>query len=325
MSDPYDGVKGGRLRFKGGSVAATSKSIRKNKYKTKNKNKTTTTDDPIDDSTTAATPNNDVGGGGDVYTIDAAKKLKYEQLFPVEAKKFGYDPKSDSKTLEDALDDRVKKKADRYLSASFSFCDICVERKESDRMFNIDGCVHSYCSNCVSKHVAAKIQDNITIVTCPGLNCKAVLERDTCGPVLSKEVLDQWNDALCKELISASPKIYCPFKDCSAMLMNDSEGEVIKESECPFCHRLFCAECQVPWHPGVKCEDYQRLNEDERGRDDLMMRDLAKQKKWSRCPKCKFYVERTEGCPHITCRCKFQFCYGCESEWSLNHGGCRKN
>ncbi|PPD81885.1 hypothetical protein GOBAR_DD21181 [Gossypium barbadense] len=54
-------------------------------------------------------------GGADIYTIDAAKKMKYEELFPVEARKFGYDPKNPKATsVEQALDDRVKKKADRY-------------------------------------------------------------------------------------------------------------------------------------------------------------------------------------------------------------------
>lgn len=87
------------------------------------------------------------------------------------------------------------------------------------------------------------------------------------------------------------------------MLVYENDGEtVISESECPFCHRLFCAQCYVPWHPGVNCEEYQRLNVDERGREDLMVRELAKEKKWSRCPHCKYYVERTEGCPHMTCR-----------------------
>jgi hypothetical protein len=32
----------------------------------------------------------------------------------VEAKKFGYEAKTKAKPIEDALDDRVKKKADRY-------------------------------------------------------------------------------------------------------------------------------------------------------------------------------------------------------------------
>ncbi|KAF5176218.1 hypothetical protein FRX31_034192 [Thalictrum thalictroides] len=55
------------------------------------------------------------GSAADIYTIDAAKKMKYDQLFPVEAKKFGYDPlAAKSTSVEQALDDRVKKKADRY-------------------------------------------------------------------------------------------------------------------------------------------------------------------------------------------------------------------
>nr|GMD39369.1 hypothetical protein DM860_017167 [Ipomoea batatas] len=56
------------------------------------------------------------GGDNSIYTIDAAKKMKYDELFPVEAKKFGYDPKAKANSVEQALDDRVKKKADRYFS-----------------------------------------------------------------------------------------------------------------------------------------------------------------------------------------------------------------
>ncbi|KAJ7970197.1 Organic cation/carnitine transporter like [Quillaja saponaria] len=62
-----------------------------------------------------ATESGDGGGiGGGEYTIDAAKRMKYDDLFPVEAKKFGYDPKAKTKSVEEALDDRIKKKADRY-------------------------------------------------------------------------------------------------------------------------------------------------------------------------------------------------------------------
>ncbi|XAR48275.1 hypothetical protein NMG60_11031034 [Bertholletia excelsa] len=124
MGDPYERVKGGRLTFKGGSLASRSKSIDKKKSK-KNKSKEKhyklSVDEHEQEEPEIAT---DAGGGkedgsiatagGEVYTIDAAKRMKYEQLFPVEAKKFGYDPKSNVRSVEDALDDRVKKKADRY-------------------------------------------------------------------------------------------------------------------------------------------------------------------------------------------------------------------
>lgn len=208
--------------------------------------------------------------------------------------------------------------------SSLSFCEICVERKENDQMFTTQSCNHSYCSDCISKHVSTRVEENLTVVRCPGVHCETVLELDECRPLLPEVVIHRWEDALCQEFINASQRFYCPFRDCSALLLNDG-GEVIREAECPFCHRLFCAQCYVPWHPGIACEDFQRLNEYERGREDLMVRELAQEKKWARCPKCKYYVERTVGCPHMVCRCQFEFCYGCGEKWSNTHGGCQRN
>jgi E3 ubiquitin-protein ligase RNF144 len=189
-------------------------------------------------------------------------------------------------------------------SSSSSFCDICVERKDDHQMFRNESCLHSFCSDCIGKHVSTKIQLGITTVSCPGLECRAVLKLDACRTMLPKDVMERWDEALCRALIASEMMFYCPFKDCSGMLVNGKEeGEVvIRESECPFCHRLFCAQCCVPWHPGIECEEFQRINENEREREDLMLRELARGNKWRRCPNCKYYVERTEGCLHMTCR-----------------------
>ncbi|XP_022722076.1 uncharacterized protein LOC111279316 [Durio zibethinus] len=112
MSEAYERVKGGRLTFKGGSLA-TRKSIDKVKKKHKKKKNADDGSQPSLDAAASAVEGSE--SGGDVYTIDAAKKMKYEELFPVEAKKFGYDPQNpQAKSVEQALDDRVKKKADRY-------------------------------------------------------------------------------------------------------------------------------------------------------------------------------------------------------------------
>ncbi|KAI5400924.1 E3 ubiquitin-protein ligase RSL1 [Lathyrus oleraceus] len=206
-------------------------------------------------------------------------------------------------------------------------CEICAEAKTDEEMFRNQGCYHSFCSECVVKQVATKIQENITVVSCPGLNCEGVLELETLRPLLPKELIDRWDDAMCEALLLTVPKFYCPFKDCSAMLLDEDEegGEGIRESECPFCHRLFCARCHVSWHPGVSCEEFQTLNVDERGSQDLLVRELANQKKWKRCSRCRFYVEKKEGCLHITCRCKHEFCYACGEPWTNTHGGCQRN
>ncbi|KAG6725262.1 hypothetical protein I3842_02G024300 [Carya illinoinensis] len=149
--------------------------------------------------------------------------------------------------------------------SSSCFCEICADRKDGEEMFKNHSCVHSFCSDCISKHVATKIQESVAVVYCPEVGCEAVLTIDDCRRVLPNEVQERWDKVLCETQILPFQTFYCPFKDCSAVLENDNEGEVIRESECPSCHRLFCAQCYVAWHPGVDCEEYQRLNEDERG------------------------------------------------------------
>ncbi|XP_050218713.1 uncharacterized protein LOC126669312 [Mercurialis annua] len=117
-ANPYERAKGGRLTFKGGNEPTATKSTNKNKKKKKIKK--IDENDAVEGNTETPSATAEAGGGcEDVYTIDAAKKRKYDELFPVEAKKFGYykdKEKSvgDFKSVEDVLDDRVKKKADRY-------------------------------------------------------------------------------------------------------------------------------------------------------------------------------------------------------------------
>ncbi|KAE9618619.1 hypothetical protein Lal_00046949 [Lupinus albus] len=173
---------------------------------------------------------------------------------------------SSSKAVQVSLDCKKIKFANKETGESSRIiCEICAETKDNEQMFLNKLCGHSFCSECVIKQVATKVQENIAGVACPGLDCKSVLNIDVCRPLLPKVLVERWDEALCEALFLAVPKFYCPFKDCSAMMLADNEGENIRESECPFCHRLFCAKCNAPWHSGVDCDVFQKLNEDERG------------------------------------------------------------
>ncbi|XP_050897600.1 E3 ubiquitin-protein ligase RSL1-like [Lathyrus oleraceus] len=201
-----------------------------------------------------------------------------------------------------------------------SYCGICMEAKPVEKMFENPNCSHSFCVNCVGKFLAVKVQENRSTVKCPYPKCDGILEPHDCSSVIPKDLLDRWENAICEETVLSSEKFYCPFKDCSAMLVNDEKEAVVTSSECPHCHRLFCAQCKVSWHAGVDCEEFQSLKDGERGREDMLAMELAKNKRWKRCPKCGFYVERIVGCTRITCRyanftklCGNQFCYGCGS------------
>lgn len=54
-------------------------------------------------------------------------------------------------------------------------------------------------------------------------------------------------------------------------------------------------------------------------RDELMTMQLAKENNWKKCPNCKVYVEKIQGCSHINCVCGSQFCHSCGAHWTNNH------
>lgn len=58
--------------------------------------------------------------------------------------------------------------------------------------------------------------------------------------------------------------------------------------------------------PGQDCPSDTEL--------DQVLR-MGEKSGWRRCYKCRTLVELTQGCTHMTCRCKAQFCYICGAVW----------
>ncbi|WVZ22468.1 hypothetical protein V8G54_001012 [Vigna mungo] len=187
------------------------------------------------------------------------------------------------------------------IEESLYVCGICMDAIPDEKKFRIHNCSHIFCNGCITRHVAAKIKENKSVVQCPNPNCKEGIELEHCRSIIPKEVFDKWGDILCENVVVEAEKFFCPFKDCSAMLMRDGE-EVVTPSECPQCNRLFCAQCKVSWHAGIDCEEFQRSKRKKGENGDSTVTKLAKKKGWRKCPNCSFYVERIAGCSLITCR-----------------------
>jgi hypothetical protein len=124
MSSSYEKVRGGKLSFKAG--LAPEKTLDKKKKKKKTKTKESDNVEKVEvelevEGAGAGVKGPVKVGGEKGYDIDTGtghapdgkKSKKYEELFPVETKRFGYVvPEVISR--EAALDERIKKKADRY-------------------------------------------------------------------------------------------------------------------------------------------------------------------------------------------------------------------
>ncbi|CAH9070801.1 unnamed protein product [Cuscuta europaea] len=215
----------------------------------------------------------------------------------------------------------IKSQNSGGIQLSIFLCGICFDYKPSSQMFKNGKCNHSFCSACMAKYVTSQINQNIVKVTCPHPNCPLEQNPKYLHPILPRKVIDKWNTAICESTILASQKTYCPFKDCSVLLVDDGR-EVVTRCECPSCHRLFCAQCRVPWHASVtSCEEYQRMKRRRYVDQDLDNKffNLAKDMKWRKCPYCNMFVQRDGGCEHMACRCGGHFCYYCGKNWTSGH------
>ncbi|ERM96069.1 hypothetical protein AMTR_s00129p00115010 [Amborella trichopoda] len=199
--------------------------------------------------------------------------------------------------LKDKVPNRKRKTVP---SSSGYFCEICMDHKSHEEIFSNPTCFHSYCNECIAKHIASKLQENFTIISCPNPSCNQVLEIGSCKPYVPESVFQRWCDVLSEDSILVINKYYCPFRDCSGLLEFDAVNDGnIRESECPYCRRLFCAQCNVPWHSEMNCEEFEEVRGNKE--HDILFSELAEEKNWKRCPLCKYYVERKAGCDHMTC------------------------
>jgi len=182
-------------------------------------------------------------------------------------------------------------------------CGICLEYKPVSEGFKDGTCKfnkHPFCTFCICHYVESQIHQNIVHVTCP--MCHMELKPESLRTILPAEVIDKWESRICESSIVGSEKTYCPFQDCSVLLVDDG-GEVVTSTECPHCHRLFCAQCKVPWHGTMTCAEFQR-NIDPQSLDGAFFK-LAKEENWQKCPECSMFVQKRNGCEHMTCR----YCY----------------
>ncbi|KAL4301146.1 hypothetical protein AHAS_Ahas17G0271700 [Arachis hypogaea] len=73
--------------------------------------------------------------------------------------------------------------------------------------------------------------------------------------------------------------MYCPFKDCSALMIVDDDSPT--ESECPSCNRQICVTCEAVWHHGITCKEFGRTDNEYR-----VVMEVAARNQWMRCPNC---------------------------------------
>lgn len=77
-------------------------------------------------------------------------------------------------------------------------------------------------------------------------------------------------------------------------------------ARCGLCATNTCRHCRTTSHVGRGCTADAATEQ---------VRALAAVVGWKTCPACGTLVERRDGCLHMTCHCRAEFCYRCGGHW----------
>jgi hypothetical protein len=75
-------------------------------------------------------------------------------------------------------------------------------------------------------------------------------------------------------------------------------GEDTPMFKCHACEHMHCIQCDIPWHAGETCDEYQARHDEEMVATEAIIRKTSRA-----CPgNCGARIERNGGCPHMQCK-----------------------
>ncbi|EJD53297.1 hypothetical protein AURDEDRAFT_157868 [Auricularia subglabra TFB-10046 SS5] len=173
-------------------------------------------------------------------------------------------------------------------------CAACFEDIDGGEV--VTPCSHHYHRGCMAGLFEAAVTDDWLF---PPKCCGQRIDVDTVLDALPRDVRRRSLSRLSE--IENLLRVYCP---CGAVL--GMQHDLPPFVTCVECAAVVCASCRSAHPEDLTCAQHE---------DALPIVDMANTHSWRRCPGCRSYVERTDGCPHMTCRCSTQFCYLCAALW----------
>ncbi|KAI0065199.1 hypothetical protein BV25DRAFT_1799242 [Artomyces pyxidatus] len=179
-------------------------------------------------------------------------------------------------------------------------CIICTDSKIITLTFRAP-CGDYYCRTCLVDLVETATHDeSLFPVRC----CQRPLPVDDFLPYLNPKLRVLFREKALEFGTPVKSRLYCCNPICSVFLgpSQDDGADLV----CARCRTVVCSRCKSAGHPGETCTANASLAE-------LMV--LAEAEHWQTCPGCGALVELNQGCYHMTCRCRAQFCYLCAAPW----------
>lgn len=173
------------------------------------------------------------------------------------------------------------------------------DHDERDRFGLTSSCGHTHCPDCLKVYIENEAETGKTI-ECPQYGCCYPFTLGELEGFLSAEQIDEYADSLAQEeMLTHAGYGHCQTPNCDFSYDDHSHPD-----RCLDCHKVIpCSLCGGP-HPESECSAQDQ---------GLAMSGTRCGIK--ACPKCKRLIERGKGCLHMTCPCRYEFCWVCRGPW----------
>lgn len=229
------------------------------------------------------------------------------------------------------------------LRINVNSCQICfLEINEEENKFNMQ-CNHQFCKECIIEYLKEEIKNaRVFEIKCPTKNCGEIFSDEKIKSLTSEEDFYKYKKFLQRlKVKDDNSLIVCPIVDCEGFAKKENQvqipekdSKILHENEivievnnddqqgmqgsrlvnrvkyvCNNGHN-FCSACSQAWHGETNCDT------------DKEIKDFATYSGFivKKCPECKVWTEKNEGCNHMTCKlCSYNWCWLCELECLPDH------
>jgi len=174
-----------------------------------------------------------------------------------------------------------------------------MDEMPTDSIAIIDSCGHTFCRECLRKHVTVRLEEHRFPILCPTCTAGKGKGKGKTGEVsqslalnlgLTDEQFRIWTEM---EMVAFSVLLHCRRCQRSMFVARDEHEEAnIIICPLPDCNHAWCKLCQQSIDfraPEHSCDGTSELD------------NLIKEQGWKYCPTCKTPIQKTSGCNHMTC------------------------
>lgn len=192
-------------------------------------------------------------------------------------------------------------------------CEICFKplRPHKAKVLRVRDCSKKFHYGCIKTYVYSCLSTSEIPIRCPDSKCGHILDEMILLSLLTEEELALYKKRVrvVEALQNPDKYTFCSTPNCE-YIFDIPMGSSDTMLTCPSCKKPTCSLCKIPFHTGLTCYEYQTYTP-----DDYAICRALDEKKWRKCVKCRFWIEKNQGCNHITCKCGHQFCYVCTKIW----------